>query len=137
NFDNGQPFTDWKHAEDGAPILKAQHPEFETWNQGIHARSGVACADCHMPYERQGAMKISDHYVRSPLLNINHACQVCHHYPEEEIKARVDAIQQRSHLLLQRAGTALIDMLDEIKLARNAGASEAALAPALKLHRKA
>jgi nitrite reductase (cytochrome c-552) len=137
NFDNGQPFTDWKHAEDGAPILKAQHPEFETWNQGIHARSGVACADCHMPYERQGAMKVSDHYVRSPLLNINHACQVCHHYPEEEIKARVDAIQQRSHALLQRAGTALIDMLDEIKAAKAAGASDAQLAAALKLHRKA
>ena len=24
----------------GAPVLKAQHPEFEMWNQGIHARSG-------------------------------------------------------------------------------------------------
>jgi nitrite reductase (cytochrome c-552) len=137
NFDNGQPFFDWKHAEDGAPILKAQHPEFETWNQGIHARSGVACADCHMPYERQGAMKVSDHYVRSPLLNINHACQVCHHYPEEEIKSRVDTIQHRNYMLLQRAGSALIDMLDEIKAAKTAGATDAALAPALKLHRKA
>ncbi len=36
-------------------VLKAQHPEFEMWNQGIHARSGVACADCHMPYKRVGA----------------------------------------------------------------------------------
>ena len=42
-------FSDWTHAETGAPTLKAQHPEFEMWNQGIHARSGVACADCHMP----------------------------------------------------------------------------------------
>jgi Cytochrome c552 len=40
------------------------------WNQGIHARSGVACAGCHMPYKREGALKISDHHVRSPLLNI-------------------------------------------------------------------
>jgi len=42
-------FSDWTHAETGAGMLKAQHPEFETWNQGIHARSGVACADatCH------------------------------------------------------------------------------------------
>src|SRR6185369_8711778 len=32
-------FTDYKHGETGAPILKAQHPEFETWSQGIHARS--------------------------------------------------------------------------------------------------
>ena len=69
---------DWTHAETGAKVLKAQHPEFEMWNQGIHARAGVACADCHMPYEREGAIKVSDHWVRSPLLNINRACQPCH-----------------------------------------------------------
>src|SRR5262252_7430389 len=88
-------FKDWIHADTGAPVLKAQHPEFEMWNQGIHARSQVACADCHMPYERVGALKISDHHVRSPLLNINRACQTCHKWPEEELKARADAIQQR------------------------------------------
>ena len=59
------------------------------WNQGIHARSGVACADCHMPYQRVGAMKISDHHVRSPLLNINSACQTCHRWSEDELRARV------------------------------------------------
>ena len=71
-------FKDWTHADTGAPVLKAQHPEFEMWNQGIHARSGVTCADCHMPYKREGALKISDHHVRSPVLNINRACQTCH-----------------------------------------------------------
>ncbi|HEU5310168.1 MAG TPA: ammonia-forming cytochrome c nitrite reductase subunit c552, partial [Candidatus Eisenbacteria bacterium] len=71
--------TDWKHPETGTRVLKAQHPEFETWNQGIHARSGVACADCHMPYKREGAIKISDHHIRSPLLNVSHACLTCHH----------------------------------------------------------
>ena len=60
------------------------------YNQGIHARSGVACADCHMPYQREGGQKISDHHVRSPLLNINNACQTCHKWPEEELKARVE-----------------------------------------------
>ena len=59
------------------------------WSQGIHARSGVACADCHMPYKREGAMKVSDHWVRSPLLNITRACQICHPYAEDEIQARV------------------------------------------------
>ena len=82
--------TDWTHASTGAPVLKAQHPEFEMYNQGIHARSGVACADCHMPYKREGAMKISDHHVRSPLLNINRACQTCHKWREEELRARVE-----------------------------------------------
>ena len=53
------------------------------WSQGIHARSGVSCADCHMPYVREGAIKISDHQVRSPLLNISRSCQTCHRFPEE------------------------------------------------------
>ena len=66
-------------------------------SQGIHARSGVACADCHMPYEREGAMKISDHHVRSPLLNIDRACQTCHKWPEEEMRERASTtIQDRT-----------------------------------------
>src|SRR5262249_59971463 len=96
-------FKDWAHAETGTPILKAQHPEFELWNQGIHARTGVACADCHMPYMRVGALKISDHHVRSPLLNINNACQTCHKWPESELLARAEAIQQRTVALRHRA----------------------------------
>ena len=76
-FYDEQKFKDHAGAETGAQVLKAQHPEFEMWNQGIHARSGVVCADCHMPFKREGALKISDHHVRSPLLNINRACQTC------------------------------------------------------------
>ena len=82
-------FTDWVHAETGTKVLKAQHPEFEVWSQGVHARAGVTCADCHMPYERVGAQKASDHWVRSPLLNLNRACQPCHAVPEKELEARV------------------------------------------------
>jgi hypothetical protein len=107
-FANGERFFDYKHAETGAPILKAQHPEFELWSQGVHARSGVACADCHMPYGRDGATKVSDHWVRSPLLNISRACQTCHKQSEEEIKTRVDLIQQRNFDLLQRGGKAIV-----------------------------
>ncbi len=47
-------FKDWSHAQTGAPALKAQHPEFEMWSQGIHARSGVTCVDCHMPSATKG-----------------------------------------------------------------------------------
>jgi nitrite reductase (cytochrome c-552) len=130
-------FTDWKHKESGAPVLKAQHPEFEMWSQGIHARSGVSCADCHMPYKREGALKISDHWVRSPLLNISRACQQCHHYPEEEIKARADVVQQRTHAVMRRSAMALTDMLDSINEARNAGASDEQLKTAMIMHRKA
>jgi nitrite reductase (cytochrome c-552) len=136
-FPDGTQFFDFAHKESGARVLKAQHPEFELWSQGIHARSDVSCADCHMPYMRDGATKISDHWVRSPLLNVNRACQTCHHFPEEELKQRVDAIQQRNFDLLQRAGSALMDQLDAIAAARAAGASEEGLREALDLQRKA
>jgi nitrite reductase (cytochrome c-552) len=136
-FPDGSEFMDYKHAETGAKIYKAQHPEFELWSQGIHARSGVACADCHMPYQRVGAQKVSDHWVRSPLLNINRACQTCHRFPEDEIKARVDVIQSRNAALLQRAGAALMDQLDAITAARKSGATADQLKDALALQRKA
>ena len=128
-------FTDWTHAETGAPALKAQHPEFEMWNQGIHARSGVACADCHMPYMREGAVKISDHHVRSPLLNINRACQTCHKWSEDELRARAETIQQRTIDLRNRAMDALVALVADIKTAKAAGASDAQLKPALEFQR--
>jgi nitrite reductase (cytochrome c-552) len=130
-------FSDWTHAETGAPVLKAQHPEFEMWNQGIHARSGVACADCHMPYKREGAMKISDHHVRSPLLNINRACQTCHKWPEAELKDRAETIQQRTFELRNRAMDALIALIRDLAAARTAGRSDQAVSTAQALQRKA
>jgi nitrite reductase (cytochrome c-552) len=136
-FDDGHRFFDWKHGETGAEVLKAQHPEFELWSQGIHARAGVACADCHMPYKRQGAAKISDHWVRSPMLNIARACQTCHPVAESEMQARVDVIQSRTHALMQRAARAMTDMLDAITAAKAAGVTEEQLADALALQRKA
>ncbi|HXH10641.1 MAG TPA: ammonia-forming cytochrome c nitrite reductase subunit c552 [Alphaproteobacteria bacterium] len=130
-------FKDWTHAETGADVLKAQHPEYELWSQGIHARSGVACADCHMPYKRVGALKISDHHVRSPLLNINLACQTCHKWPEAELKARAEIIQERTFRLRNLAMDALMELIDDLKAAREAGATDAELATARDFQRKA
>jgi len=107
------------------------------WSQGIHSRAGVACADCHMPFERVGALKVSDHWVRSPLLNVNRACQPCHAVPEKELEARVLTIQDRHYALLERAATATIDMLDAIVAAKKRGVSENDLQPAAAQHRKA
>lgn len=114
----GKRFKDWVHAGTGMEVLKAQHPEFEVWSQGIHAKSGVACADCHMPYKREGAMKVSEHWVRSPLLMVNRSCQPCHPYPEEELKNRVTTIQDRHHALMTRAGNAAVDLIDAIRTIR-------------------
>jgi nitrite reductase (cytochrome c-552) len=90
-----------------------------------------------MPYTREGALKVSDHWVRSPLLNISRACQACHPFPEAEIQGRVEVIQSRTHDLMQRSSHALTDMLDAIAAARRSGAAAAQLAPALALQRKA
>jgi len=97
----------------------------------------VACADCHMPYMRDGASKVSDHWVRSPLLNVNRACQNCHRAEERELLGRVDAIQSRNFELLERGGKAIVDLIDTIILAKAAGVSAEALAPALDFQRKA
>jgi nitrite reductase (cytochrome c-552) len=114
----GSRFKDWTHAETGMEVLKAQHPEFEMWSQGIHARSGVACADCHMSYRRDGAQKISEHWVRSPLLSANRSCAACHPYSDEELKGRVEAIQDRHFALMTRAGQAAVAMIDAIVAVR-------------------
>ncbi len=136
-FPDGEKFSDFEHTQTGAKLLKAQHPEFELWSQGIHARSGVACADCHMPYMREGATKISDHWVRSPLLNVNRACQTCHRTSEKELLARVDVIQSRNHELLQRGGAAIVELIDAIEAGKAAGASAEDLDRARALQRKA
>lgn len=134
---SGDRFYDYKHKESGAEILKAQHPEFELWSQGIHARNGVSCSDCHMPYMRDGASKISDHWVRSPLLNVNRACQTCHRVSEDELLARVDGIQQKNYDLLQRGGAALMDLLDAVQAAKDSGVTQEQLKPALEFQRAA
>ena len=107
------------------------------WSQGIHSRAGVACADCHMPFERVGALKVSDHWVRSPLLNLNRACQPCHAVAETELLARVLNIQDRHYALIERAAKATTDMLDAIVAAKKRGVSESDLQPAALLHKKA
>ena len=118
HLDEGK-VKEWEHPDTGAPLIKARHPEFEVWNMGIHARSGVACADCHMPYTRMGGLKISDHHVNSPLLKINRSCQTCHHFPEAELKARAEEIQDRFFTLRNTALDALMDLIGDIKASKD------------------
>jgi nitrite reductase (cytochrome c-552) len=129
--------ADWTHAASGAKVLKAQHPEFELWSQGIHARSGVACADCHMPYVREGAIKVSDHHVRSPLLSPSRSCQTCHRYDEKEILARAEAIQSRTQALMVRAEEATVGLIQALAEAKKGGATDEALAGPRASHRQA
>ncbi len=47
--------VDWTHQISGTPMIKAQHPDWEIFQMGIHFQRGLACADCHMPYKRVGS----------------------------------------------------------------------------------
>lgn len=134
---DAENYSDWTHKETGARVLKAQHPEFEMWSQGIHARSGVSCADCHMPYQREGAIKVSNHHVRSPLLNIAAACQTCHRIPEQELLSRVEIIQDRNRGLLNRGQEAMVALIEALVTAKAAGATDEQLKAARELQRKA
>ncbi len=130
-------FKDWTHKETGAPMLKMQHPEFELYSTGVHAQSGVACADCHMPYIREGAVKISDHWVRSPLTNVANACQTCHKLDEDKLKERILTIQNRTAKQLRESETALVAAIDAINGAITAGATDEDLKEARDFHRRA
>lgn len=129
-------FKDWTHKETKTPMIKIQHPEFELWSSGLHAKSGVTCADCHMPYVRRGAIKVSDHWLRSPLTNINKACQTCHKADEETLQDRVLTIQNRTAELLSDAEDSLLDAMDAIVEAQNKGIPDNKLDEARKLHRR-
>jgi nitrite reductase (cytochrome c-552) len=130
-------FTDWKHKETGAPMIKIQHPEFEMWSSSLHAKSGVTCADCHMPYIRVGAIKVSDHWLRSPLVDLNNACQTCHKQDEAQLRERISTIQDRTAKLLRETESALLDAMMAIGAAQAAGATDAELQEARLFHRKA
>jgi nitrite reductase (cytochrome c-552) len=90
-----------------------------------------------MPYKREGAIKLSDHQVRSPMLNTARACQTCHNYSESEIKARVETIQDRTRELMTRSEIATVDLINAIVAAQKSGASDADLKLARDLQRKA
>jgi nitrite reductase (cytochrome c-552) len=80
---------------------------------------------------------VSNHHVRSPLLNIAAACQTCHRIPEDELLARAELIQDRNRALLNRGQDAMVELIDSLVHARETGASDEQLQPARALQRKA
>ncbi len=113
-------FSDFQHAMTGAPIVKAQHPEFEVWSQGVHAANGVTCADCHMNYEQVGATKVSNHDVTSPMASdesINATCGTCHTSSTQTIRDEVAAIQNRFVDSRDRTMDALTQFITDLQKA--------------------
>jgi len=130
-------FTDWTHALSRAPMLKAQHPDYELYMTGIHAQRGVSCADCHMPYKREGGLKFTDHHIRSPLDNIAGSCQVCHRESEATLLKNVYDHQDRIAELRRITEKNLARVHIEAKTAWDNGATEQEMAPVLTLIRHA
>jgi nitrite reductase (cytochrome c-552) len=94
-------FKDWTHKISKAPMLKAQHPGYEIFKTGIHAKRDVACADCHMPYKQEGAVKFSDHHVQNPLDNIANSCLNCHRESEADLKGILNRKFERKEQLME------------------------------------
>jgi nitrite reductase (cytochrome c-552) len=110
-------FKDWVHPESGAPMIKMQHPEYELYTAGsTHYNAGVSCADCHMPYTRDGAAKFSTHDVKSPLLNAQTACGACH-TNVDYVTERVSIIQGQVHETMIACEDAIVDAIAAIKSA--------------------
>ena len=129
-------YYDYIHALSRAPILKAQHPEYEIAQQGIHAQRGVACADCHMPYKSEGGIKYSDHHITSPLQYIDRTCQVCHRESEETLRQNVYERQRKVNEVRNQLEDELLHAHIEAEFAWKKGATEAEMAPVLKFIRQ-
>lgn len=130
-------FADWQHALSRAPMVKAQHPDYELYMTGVHADRGVSCADCHMPYQREGGLKFTNHHISSPLNNISGTCQVCHRESEEKLRQNVYDRQDKVAELRRITEKNLARVHIEAKTAWDAGANDAEMAPVLTLIRHA
>ena len=117
-------FTDFVHYLSKTPIIKAQHPDWELWQKGIHGERGVSCVDCHMPYKTEGGVKTTDHHIQSPLANIANSCQVCHRESEETLRKNVYDRQDKINELLVTAEDVLVRAHIEAKTAWDNGATQ-------------
>jgi nitrite reductase (cytochrome c-552) len=135
-YDNME-YYDWKHALSRTPMLKAQHPDYEIYKMSVHAKRGVSCADCHMPYKTEGGAKYSDHHLQSPLANISQSCQVCHKESEKSLYEDVVERQNKALELRRIAEKTLARVHIEAKSAWDAGATEQEMKPILQLIRQA
>lgn len=131
-------FSDWVYPDTQTPMLKAQHPEYELYIAGsTHYNAGVSCADCHMPYVREGAAKYSMHDIHSPLLNPTLACGQCHTDTDSVVR-RVNLIQEQVYDTKIAAQDAIIDAINALKAAAANPSSDATLLEEARLlHRQA
>ncbi|AGB27602.1 MULTISPECIES: ammonia-forming cytochrome c nitrite reductase [Prevotellaceae] len=130
-------FYDYIHPLSKAKILKAQHPGYELFKQGIHGQRGLSCADCHMPYMQQGGIKFTDHHVQSPLAKIDRTCQTCHRQDAETLRQNVYDRQKKVYDFAVKVNRELALSHLQAEFAWKHGAAEKEMAKALSDIRKA
>ena len=118
-------FVDWTNKVSKAPMLKAQHPGYEIYKTGAHGLNNVSCADCHMPYVREGGVKYSSHNVGSPLDHMADTCLNCHDEDEKSFKDRVARKLERKTELHKTAMDVIAKAHLEAGKAWELGATEA------------
>ena len=123
-YDNIE-FSDWVHQISKTPMLKAQHPEYETWKTGAHGKNNVSCADCHMPYTQEGGVKYTDHKIGNPLENMDKTCMNCHRVSEKSLLANINEKRARKDELAKKALVQLSAAHLEAGKAWEVGATEA------------
>ncbi len=128
-------FADYIHPISKTRIIKPQHPDWELFRTGVHAYAGLSCADCHMPYRSEGGVKFTNHHVQSPLLDISNSCAVCHRWSEDQIRQRVEGIQDKVAQASLDAEDALVKAHFDIAAAMEAGCIDEDLASARLLVR--
>ncbi len=131
-------FSDWTQPSTGAKLLKAQHPEMETFLQGKHAGL-LNCADCHMPMEQaEDGTIYHSHTIVSPLENeeILSTCVKCH--GDTDMVTFVHNLQDRITARETEVGNKLAEFNDALAAAVEAGQmSEDELNEVRKIYREA
>ena len=116
---------EWKQNVTGYKMPFIRHPEYELFSyNSVHYKAGAACADCHMPYTKVGAYKVSNHRFTSPLKTDLRACVQCHSESAEWLRAQVESIQDRTVSLMIRSGYAtstVAKLLEKVHTTQAAG----------------
>lgn len=132
-------FMDWVHPATGAEMLKAQHPEFETYNGSKHFLMNLSCADCHMPEIEEEETK--SHHWTSPLLSekgLEKTCITCHGGDTQAIITKVEGVQKAVYDKTNEVSNELADFVNRLASGLDDGDIEAQDVDLLKdIHRKA
>lgn len=130
-------YSDYIHPLSRTPVVKAQHPDFELAQAGIHAQRGVSCGECHMPGVGEAEHRYNDHHIKSPLAMIDRTCRACHRESEETLRDNVYDRQNKTMNLRNRLEEELVKAHIEARFAWDKGATARQMNDILQLIRQA